>query len=167
VGDGAHQPPGRLEDHREDQEHHRLRLFVEVEENIDGPRPRLRSPLDEEGEAPLRALQEGRRGRGGRARHRRRQRAHLARHQAAHRGSVERGPEALSGRARASRDRSPASPTSACSSRSKRASRASSTCPQLSTERVDKPASLHKVGRRRRGRGDERRHPREADRASP
>ena len=52
------------------------------------PGARLRPALDEEGQAPVRALQEGRRRRGGRARHRRRQRAHLARRQAAHRGSV-------------------------------------------------------------------------------
>ena len=99
-------------------------LFVERGGGHRRPRARLRPPLDEEGQAPLGALQEGRRRRGGRARHRRRQRAHLARHQAAQGRSVGELPEASSGRHAASRARSRASPTSASSSRSKRASRA-------------------------------------------
>ena len=73
---------------RQGEEHHRLRPLRRRRGGHRRPGARLRPALDEEGQAPVRALQEGRRGRGGRARHRRRQRAHLARRQAAHRGSV-------------------------------------------------------------------------------
>jgi predicted RNA-binding protein with RPS1 domain len=73
-------------------------VFVGVGRGHRRPRARLRPALDQEAQAPLRPLQEGRRRRGGRARDRRRERAHLARHQAAPGRPLERDAVALPGR---------------------------------------------------------------------
>ncbi len=141
-------------------------IFVGVDGGHRRPGAHLRSALDEEGQAPLRALQEGRRGRGGRARHRRRQRAHLARRQAAH-ATI---------------------PGARCRERYPVGGRVHGTVTsvtdfgvfveieegieglihvsQLSTERVDKPRELFKRRRRGRGRGHQRRPARAPDRLS-
>ena len=63
-------------------------IFVGVEEGVDGLVHVSDISLDPAHQAPGRAVQEGRRGRGGGAQHRRRERALQPRHQAAHAGSV-------------------------------------------------------------------------------
>ena len=85
--------------------------------------------LDPAGQAPVGALPEGRRGRGGGPQHRvrRREAQGLARHQAAGARSVGSHPVRLPGRAASSTPRSSRCSTSARSWRSRRASRASST----------------------------------------
>ena len=59
VGDGPHQSSDRQPHRRQGEEHHRLRRLRRRRRGHRRPGAHLRSALDEEGEAPVRALQEG------------------------------------------------------------------------------------------------------------
>ena len=79
------QVPDRLGHPRRGPQRHRLRHLRRRRGGHRRPRARLRHLLDRAHQAPGREVQEGRRGRGGGAQHRRRERALQPRHQAARR----------------------------------------------------------------------------------
>ena len=124
VGDGKINHPDRQPDPGQGEEHHRLRHLRRVDEGIDGLvhvsdlhwTKKLKHPSDlyKKGD-DVEAVVLG---------DRRRERAHLARHQAAQEDPWNAMPSRYPGRRPRAAARSPASPTSASSSSSKKGSRA-------------------------------------------
>ena len=100
--------PGRLEDQGQGPQPHRVRRLRRGRGGDRRPDPHLRPVLDQARQAPLRGPEEGRRGRGDRPQHRRREPAPVAGPEAARHRHVGRVLRAPQGRATSSRARSSA-----------------------------------------------------------